>query len=117
MYAAPELLKKEEGEEFLFFLLLLLFVFIFRIEYRFEYDIWSLAMILFELMELEYPYDGTDYQIIKRAMEGKVKPLKTERSPELVQLYNSMRNMVYVFLFIYYLLFIFVRMEAFVHVL
>jgi hypothetical protein len=52
-------------------------------------------MILFELMELDHPYDGNNTALIAlKAMEGKVKPLKSKRSPELVALYNSMRDMV-----------------------
>jgi hypothetical protein len=52
-------------------------------------------MILFELMESDHPYDGKEMvQIILNAKEGKIKPLKSKRSAELVALYNSMRDMV-----------------------
>jgi hypothetical protein len=60
-------------------------------------------MILFELMEGELPYEsassGNISTLIIDVKAGNVKPLKSagppqSRSPELISLYNSMRNLV-----------------------
>jgi serine/threonine protein kinase len=70
-------------------------LFFFRKEYRFECDRWSLAMILFELMESTHPFDGKNVlQLVIKLQKGEVKPLISKRPKELVELYNSLRNMV-----------------------
>jgi serine/threonine protein kinase len=71
------------------------FFLFFRKEYGFECDRWSLAMILFELMESTHPFDGrNDVQVGMKVQKGEVKPLRSKRPKELVVLYNSLRNMV-----------------------
>jgi hypothetical protein len=45
-------------------------------------------------MESEHAFDGNKTQIIKKIKEGKIKPLTTNRSKKLIELYNSMRNIV-----------------------
>jgi hypothetical protein len=54
-------------------------------------------LIFFELMESERPFDGNFFQIILKVKNGEVKPLSTEmkRDKKLVELYNSMKNIVY----------------------
>jgi serine/threonine protein kinase len=97
MYIAPELLSEEEGfvGVIIMFIYLLDNLFYVRKEYKFECDVYSTEMILIEMMESTHPYDGENIiQIILKAKEGKVKPLKSKRSEELVALYNSMRDMV-----------------------
>jgi hypothetical protein len=54
-------------------------------------------MILFELMEPTHPFDGkNDVQVGMKVQKGEVKPLCSERPEELVALYNSLRNMVFI---------------------
>jgi serine/threonine protein kinase len=98
MYIAPELLSEEVGfvGVVIMFIYLLDNLFYFRKEYKFECDVYSAAMILFEMMESTHPYEGNLAQIILKAKEGKVKPLKSKRSEELISLYNSMRDMVFI---------------------
>jgi hypothetical protein len=73
-------------------------LFCFRKEYGFECDMYSAAMVLFEMMESTHPYDGgNQMQIFLKAKNGEVKPLKSERPEELIALYNSMRDMVFIF--------------------
>jgi serine/threonine protein kinase len=69
--------------------------FFIRKEYGFECDMWSLAMILFELIESTHPFEGkNDAQIVVNVLGGKIKQLMFERPEELVAFYNSLRNMV-----------------------
>jgi hypothetical protein len=52
-------------------------------------------MILFELMESEHPFDWKNIlHLFKIVKEKKVKPLTTNRPKGLIELYNSMRNIV-----------------------
>jgi glycosyltransferase involved in cell wall biosynthesis len=52
-------------------------------------------MVLFELMESTHPYDGENgIQVFMKVQKGEVKPLESKRPKELVDLYNSLRNMV-----------------------
>jgi hypothetical protein len=52
-------------------------------------------MVLFELMESTHPFDGKNYlQVGIKVQKGEIKPLRSKRSKELVELYNSLRNMV-----------------------
>jgi serine/threonine protein kinase len=98
MYIAPELLSVEEGfVVVIMFIYLLDTLFYIRKEYKFECDVYSAAMILFEMMESTHPYEGNLAQIISKVSKGEVKPLKSKRSEELISLYNSMRDMVFVF--------------------
>jgi serine/threonine protein kinase len=99
MYMAPELISEEEGFIYIYYLFLLFLVifFLFRKEYGFECDRWSLAMILFELMESTHPFEGkNDAQIAINVLGGKIKQLKSKRPKELVVLYNSLRNVVFI---------------------
>jgi serine/threonine protein kinase len=67
-------------------------------------DMWSLAMILFELMESTHPFEGkNDVQIAINVLGEKIKPLKSEKPKELVALYNSLRNMVFICIFFFLL--------------
>jgi hypothetical protein len=57
-------------------------------------------MILFELMESTHPFDGrNDVQVGMKVQKGEVKPLCSKRPKELVALYNSLRNMVYTYVY------------------
>jgi hypothetical protein len=49
-------------------------------------------MMLFELMELEYPFDRERFLI--KIKEGEVKPITTNKHEGLIELYNSMKNIV-----------------------
>jgi hypothetical protein len=52
-------------------------------------------MILYELMELERPYDSSVLKkLVKKVKKGDTKPLKTKRPQPLIDLYDSMRNLV-----------------------
>jgi hypothetical protein len=55
-------------------------------------------------MESEHAFDGNKTQIIKKIKEGKIKPLTTNRPKKLIELYNSMRNIVCCLFFIFILL-------------
>jgi serine/threonine protein kinase len=76
---------------------------VFRITYRFEYDIWSLAMVLFEMMELKKPYEEkkeiTTFQLMKKIENGKINSVTTNRSPELIEFFNLIGNIVFFFFF------------------
>jgi NIMA (never in mitosis gene a)-related kinase len=66
-----------------------------RLKYGKECDIWSMGMIMHELMELEYPYPSNNwFSLMSRVREGKVTPLKQKRSEALIELYKSMIVMV-----------------------
>jgi serine/threonine protein kinase len=81
----------------MYYLFILIICSLLRKEYGFECDMWSLAMVLFELMESTHPFEGeNDAQIAINVRGGNIKPLKSERPNELVALYNSLRNMVFV---------------------
>jgi serine/threonine protein kinase len=68
-----------------------------RKEYGFKRDMWSLAMILFELMESTHPFEGeNNAQVVINVHGGKIKPLKSKRPEELVALYNLLQNMVFI---------------------
>jgi serine/threonine protein kinase len=70
-----------------------------RKEYGFECDMWSLAMILFELMESTHPFEGeNDAQVVINVHGGKIKQVMSKRPKELVALYNSLRNMVFTYI-------------------
>jgi hypothetical protein len=53
-----------------------------------------MAMILYELMESEYPRSSILDKLIFEVKEGKVKPLTRERPQPLIDLFNLMRNIV-----------------------
>jgi hypothetical protein len=69
-------------------------IILFSMEHAFECDIWSTAMILFELMEGDYPHSLDFHEQRKEVKEGKIKPLTRNRPLQLVTLYDSMRKIV-----------------------
>jgi serine/threonine protein kinase len=90
---APELVKDIRG--YIFINLLLFFYN--SIKHKFECDIWSIAMILFEMMESDYPYiiRTSKFDQQEDVKKGEVKKLKVKRSPDLVSLYQSLKKIVY----------------------
>jgi serine/threonine protein kinase len=88
---APELAGDIKGYIFID----LLFLFYSSVKHKFECDIWSIAMILFELMESERPYIHTDYNsLLEDVKKGQVKELKVKRSEDLISLYQSLKKIV-----------------------
>ena len=72
-YLAPEIINKEK--------------------YSFKADIWSLGIIFFQLIYLEYPFKGkNEAQILASILEGNKKELKNPNSydPKLIELINKM---------------------------
>jgi hypothetical protein len=66
-------------------------------------------------MELTEPYSGTnEFQIMEQVKEGKVKELKSVRSKELLELYNYMKQKVYIFFFLFNLIFLFYFIYLFI---
>lgn len=54
-------------------------------------DIWSLGVILYELMSLKKPFTGNGMrELIDRAISGKFQPLPNHYSPALIQLCTAM---------------------------
>ena len=72
-YLAPEIINKEK--------------------YSFKADIWSLGVIFFQLIYLEYPFKGNnEAQILGNILEGNKKEIKNPNSydPKLIDLINKM---------------------------
>jgi hypothetical protein len=64
---------------------------------------WSIAMILYEMMESEHPYIHTDLiGLADDVRNGQVKELKVERSADLIFLYQSLKKIVYYFYYYYH---------------
>jgi serine/threonine protein kinase len=112
MYMAPELVAEEERFVYLIIIIIVIILgnfFLFRKEYGFECDRWSLAMILFELMESTHPFDGkNDLQVGMKVQKGEVKSLCSKRPEQLVALYNSLQNMVFIYMHRTYIFFLLV---------
>jgi serine/threonine protein kinase len=106
MYQAPELVKLNTTEGLCLISLIYLFFLRARTEYRFQYDIWSVAIILFELLELKRPFEEKSlYQIMEDVSQKKLRPL-TRKTPEvLVSIYNSIISAVR-YLFFSFIIFV-----------
>jgi hypothetical protein len=53
-----------------------------------------MGLVLYELMELEYPRSFNLYEQMSEAKAGTVKRLKSKRKQSLIDLYKSMQNLV-----------------------
>jgi hypothetical protein len=72
-------------------------------------------MILFELMELKRPFEGTSiYQVMENVKQKNVKPLTRKTPEKLILIYRSILNGVRIFFYLLFLLLMLLYLLLFV---